>query len=207
MRNHQIGAINRLEKLSIVNWLQKRSSREISNITLTLLMILACVRYLPFRYQGELGEIESYGNNEVFEFAISLPPSLRERRYVYRVMLLREFPALFESVVWLPTGAKVNDRRSLKLRGIEKWRAAASEVLRRSMGKRAILVDNAYFMRSKPVIGYVDEMLHSSDAIYPRFIERELVKGRWDEHVHGADHTGFIGRVLSLEIWLRKLGV
>ena len=45
---------------SIVNWLQKRSLKERSFISLILLFVFACVCYLPFTYQGELGEKDSY---------------------------------------------------------------------------------------------------------------------------------------------------
>lgn len=174
------------------------------------------------RYQGGAihtarthGEIHvPYMDNQLVEFVLSLPDSLRLDRYLYRVMLLRFFPAYYESIPWQYTGVPVNFPTPLeRLRRLpQKARRVFFQYTRKwgwtqykRNDPRYTILDTMRWLREEPTRSFAEHVLFNPQAIYPNYVSREETLDMWQRHQRGENFNRRLVYRMSAEVWFQQL--
>ncbi len=149
-------------------------------------------------------------DNDLIDLLMAIPRGLRADSYIYNRMLLRHFPEYFRRIPWQRTGVSIarsrwvvrasRARRALTRRS-RRWLARAGIAVR----DRDAYCDYSRWLRQEPARHFAESILLDAEALYPHYLPRGEVECAWAAHLAGRDHSEQIGRLLSLEIWLRQL--
>ena len=145
-------------------------------------------------------------DNELLEFTLSIPQSLRAREHVYANMLLSRFPDLFRSIPWQETGVPVTWPLPLATL-FKRARSVSDRALHRvgvGRGHQSYGDYNAW-LRRDPARTLIGGILESKDALYPEYVPRERVMGVWKDLQGGAARGRDAGLYATLEIWLQQV--
>ena len=156
-----------------------------------------------------------FADNELIELMISIPSELRMDYRIYKHMLLYAFPDLFRDIPWQKTGLTIDASKiRYKMKDMSDKISGKSKRIFRKIG---VDVDNikwftgynyhnyAYWIRQDPSRTIIDNILASPSALYPNFIDRELVGQAWSDHKEGRNRTRKIFQYLTFEVWLQQV--
>ncbi len=144
-------------------------------------------------------------DNDFFDLAMTIPQDLRRNSYIYRLMLLKRFPNLFKNIPCLDTGLPIHGKPNLYPKFGTIYKNVIRRVYLRALGRNIFMADYAGFMRVEPGKTFITQLLDSDESEYVKYIGKNLILNKWEKHMSGENWTEFIGRAVSLEIWLRKL--
>jgi asparagine synthase (glutamine-hydrolysing) len=145
-------------------------------------------------------------DNELLEFTLSIPQSMRAREHVYADMLLTHFPELFKNIPWQETGVPITWPLSLATL-FKRGRSVVDRTLHRvgvGHGHRSF-ADYDAWLRRDPARSLIGGILQSKDALYPEYVSRDTVLRVWEELQGGAARGREAGLYATLEIWLQQM--
>jgi asparagine synthase (glutamine-hydrolysing) len=151
-------------------------------------------------------------DNDLLDFAYSLPDSFRYGGALYRHMLLDQLPDLYRKIPYAATGKPIRKPvlTSLPVLAVEAGRTV--DRLRRGARRRVgpprrhrDYHDYPAWIRVRPVVDTITDLLTDPDAMYPDFVDRMRVRDRLERHINGENHAVFLLRVVTMEIWLRQI--
>ncbi|HEU4593786.1 MAG TPA: asparagine synthase-related protein [Pyrinomonadaceae bacterium] len=166
----------------------------------------------PVTVRGFVEERFPFFDNSFVELALAAPDSLKAHNALYRMMLLRTFPEFFERIPWQKTGQPISWPSPDEARASRKSLSELKDVLLHKLSWYGLAsppargyADYPNWMRQEPARSLMKELLLGASALYPEFVPRERVEGALAKHFGGRDRSEFLGRVLTLEVWLRQV--
>jgi asparagine synthase (glutamine-hydrolysing) len=149
-------------------------------------------------------------DNDLIEYAYSLPDRLRFRSRVYNRMLLRTFPEYFKSIPWQSTGVPISYPRALRSFMYRTYRAGhrVSGWLDRfglNYQDSREYTDYSAWIRRDPARSIFEALLLASTALVRRHVQAADIRRAWEEHMSGLDRAARLCRYLTLEIWLQQV--
>jgi asparagine synthase (glutamine-hydrolysing) len=143
-------------------------------------------------------------DHAVIEFAYGLPDSLRFHGKLYRHLLLKSFPEFFRYIPVQRTGLPI----SLPESGTRAWISLQRRLARWCPALRSqagqIYTNYPAWLRVEPGRSFLRELLLYADAIYPEYVNPDLVRGWLDEHDAGVDKSKQLFRIATIEVWLQQ---
>lgn len=146
-----------------------------------------------------------YTDNDLVEFTLRLPPGMRLERWLMKNALVEAFPELAQIPITetgLPLMICARDVLERANRVI-RWHASSAglrwipqEWQRRPYG------DYKLWFRTA-LRDWLEGILLNQHALERDYFHAEYVKRLISEHMGGADHTGTLGALLSIELWHR----
>ena len=162
-------------------------------------------------------------DNQIQEFWYALNCTGEELRGLYHLMLLDRFPAFFKQVSWQKTGRPVSEIAvPLGWRGkLTTLRRRTCAKVRRKVNQNHIVkmlrnpssaanpnrefADYDAWLRQEPARSFITRLLHSPDAFYPEFCNREVTLQDWENHLNGHNLFDRIGTIFTIELWMQQL--
>jgi asparagine synthase (glutamine-hydrolysing) len=149
-------------------------------------------------------------DNELIDFAYSLPDALRYRSHIYNRMLLQTFPGLYHHIPWQATGVPIDWPDwgvgvAKKLRHYHKkaiWNARRLGLL---IQDPESYTDYPRWLRSEPARSFIQQILCGSKALYAEYLPQKPVRALWEAHLSGKDHSTMICRYATFELWLQQV--
>jgi len=144
-------------------------------------------------------------DNDLVDFALTIPPGLRYQRRLITNTFSRDFPTLAQIPI-TETGLPMMDcARDLFLRieGVVRWHLRARGFKRVSYPRHRPYKDYNGWFRSV-LRGWVEETLLNKHALARGYFKPDYVQQLVKEHMAGANHSGKLGAFLSLELWHRQ---
>ncbi len=146
----------------------------------------------------------------LMDFIYGLPDRYRLNGMLYHAMLLREFPACFEAIPWQKTGVAIGAPAWLIAASLFRKRAVSR--LRRELSARGLslapreaFVNYPALLRGPRARRLLERTLLAEKPLCREFIPRRHWRSAVADHLAGrADNHVRIGRLLTLELWLRQ---
>lgn len=164
----------------------------------------------PTSVRGSIEERFPFFDNRFVELALGAPDTLKKGNALYRMMLLKTFPAFFENIPWQKTGAPITWPHPKEARGGRL--AGVKETLRGKLSWYGLAAppsrgyaDYADWIRKEPARSIFRDALLSRSALYPAYVPRAGVEGHLAKHFDGKDRAEILCRFLTFEIWLRRV--
>jgi len=146
-----------------------------------------------------------YTDNDLVEFALRLPPGMRLERWLMKNALAEAFPKLAQIPVTetgLPLMICARDVLERANRVI-RWHASLVGLKWIPQHwQRHPYGDYKLWFRTV-LRDWLEGILMSKRALERDYFDPEYVKRLASEHMSGADHTGTLGALLSIELWHR----
>jgi asparagine synthase (glutamine-hydrolysing) len=148
-------------------------------------------------------------DNKLLEFSYSLSDALRLGGHIYKKMLLRKFPDLFQNIPWQKTGSPIGISDNL-VNFLNLTRRARRKLSRLSGGffrdplSRRDYTDYPSWLRQEPARTVFTALFKNPNSIYPEYLSKSAVQSAWDGHLLGADHADKIFKYATFEIWLQQ---
>ena len=147
-------------------------------------------------------------DNDIIDFILTIPPSLRLNKYIYLKSIIKLFPHL-SNIPWQKTQAPLTTNK-LHLKAKNKFRRTKRR-LNRLIGR----IDNEYprdyadypnWMRTDNKLKeYIINILLDERTLARSYFNQEYVKKIIDLHMNGeTDYSELIGRLLTFELWNRQ---
>lgn len=164
----------------------------------------------PTVVRSHIEERFPFFDNNFLELALAAPEDYKKNNRIYRMMLLKTFPSFFRNIPWQRTGSPIkwpNRREGFEKRILTKKNrvldvlSACGLLSRTNRG----YADYANWVRQEPARTIFQDMLGNPSALYTQFISRERVMSCLAGHFGGRDHSEYLGRILTLEIWLQQV--
>jgi asparagine synthase (glutamine-hydrolysing) len=163
----------------------------------------------PVHLMTVIHDRQPFLDNDLLELVYSLPDRERFRNRLYSRMLLRTFPAYFRTIPWQKTGVPISYPQALQ-RGVPALRRRLRALVPPAVvGRFRMLAPDGYtdypsWLRAEPAWSLSSTLLCDDDAAHLEFVPRGTAPRLLEEHWTGLDHAEAIGRLLTLEIWLRQ---
>lgn len=148
-------------------------------------------------------------DNDLIEFNYSLPDSYRFNSYIYKKMLLNEFPDLFNTIPWSKTGVPIGHSAALET-VYSSLRMGKHKIIRQ-LSRIGINYETpndytnyAKWMRIEPAKKIIKEILLNKNAIYRNYIDHD-VASLLEEHFNGRNREYQISKYLTFELWLQQV--
>ncbi|MBF5042764.1 hypothetical protein FGE12_10170 [Aggregicoccus sp. 17bor-14] len=149
-------------------------------------------------------------DNRLMELAYALPRPLLSNSRVYRRMLLRHFPEYFRSIPWQNTGLPIGwpGVVTRPLRFVGRVRGRLRRELGRITGQQVSLqayTDYPTWIRQAPARELFERLLAHPEALHAQYVSADTVRARLAAHFGGEDHSEYLCRVATLEVWLQQV--
>ncbi len=150
-------------------------------------------------------------DNQLMEFTISIPESMRKKSYIYNKMLLHKYPEYFQSIPWQNTGYAIGSStyKKFTIRFLNSFKRQYRNRLSIMTGVEYNnpnrYTDYPRWIRQEPAISFFKEVLKSSLSLYPEFIDKTKVLSELEQHISGSDFSDNLCRYLTFEIWLQQV--
>ncbi|MFC1586342.1 asparagine synthase-related protein [Fibrobacterota bacterium] len=164
-------------------------------------------RLVNLGIQGSSKTVEQrkpFMSNEIIEFIYSLPDDYRLNGRLYHSALLTVFPGWFEKIPWQKTGIPISQK-------LTKFHKSWNK-LKRVPVKLGWLEDLIEFhdypkwMSGSGTRSLFQKILDPKTAMYPEFVDDEVITIFFKpDFYYNKKHTGLIGRILTLEVWLQQV--
>ena len=148
-----------------------------------------------------------FGDKDLVEYCMSLPPGLRVNRYLFTEAFVRYFQDLAK-IPWTKTLRPLMPcARSLRLEAEDqiRWQLRSRLHLQRIPPYRRYrsYVDYDTWMRTS-LRGWVEETLLTEPSLERGYFNPQYVRELVNSHMAGEDHSDKLGMLLSLELWHRE---
>lgn len=145
-------------------------------------------------------------DNRLIEFAYSLPDRLRANSHVYNKMLLQFYPKFFRDIPWQRTGLPIGSSAlRIELRRIQRAIKRRVATRLRNSSYRYNYTDYPRWIREEPACSFFQKILRSEGAMYGEYLDQQHVQASLESHMQGADHSRYLCRCLTLELWLQQV--
>ncbi len=152
----------------------------------------------------------TFFENNLLEFTLSIPVSLRKNSYIYKRMLLNFFPTYFKHIPWQRSEKPIRSDKSRLLVMREQILHFLRRVLRKlnRLGIPIPVTQRNYtnydhWMRQEP--DQFMQVLFNKNVIYPDYVSPDIVKELWEMHMAGVNLAEKIGLYATFEIWLQQV--
>jgi Asparagine synthase (glutamine-hydrolyzing) len=149
-------------------------------------------------------------DNALIELSMSLPDSLRAKSYIYKKILLYNYPEYFRTIPWQKSGVPISySDNAQKILSFGK--RASSRILRKANSFGLPVHDRRNFTSQRertvqePGRSFFAKLFTDKNACYPEYLDREQVLKTWDLHLAGKDAVDMINRYATIEIWLKQV--
>lgn len=162
--------------------------------------------------QTKLENRKPFFDNDFIEFVYSLPNEIRSNSYIYNKMLLKFFPATFNSISWQKTGIPIGASKNIA-RGYRLYRGCRflTNSLLRKISLPPIFKDNMNYtdynnwMRdNKELRKYIYDTLLSEKSMNRGYFNPDFLTKLIDDHMTGkTNHAQILGLFLTFELFNR----
>jgi asparagine synthase (glutamine-hydrolysing) len=140
---------------------------------------------------------------DFYNLSMSIPEKLRRDSYIYRCMLLERFPKLFRDIPALSTGLPINNNISSATHVA--WSNFLRKLFLKIRRKHIYIADYSNYIRVDPGRSFVKNILFNKDSEFKYYLDSNLVQTKFNQHMSGDNHLDFLGKVISLELWLQYI--
>jgi len=145
-------------------------------------------------------------DNKLIELAYSLPDSYRFNSYIYKEMLLRQYPGFYKNIPWQRTGMPIGlSNFSSFLVSFNKKTIRRLSAIGLQSNSRNNYTDYPKWIREEPAKSFFQQILSSLEALYRKYIPYEQVISDLNDHFGGKDRSVNLCRYLTFEIWLQQV--
>ncbi|MHB8163121.1 MAG: asparagine synthase-related protein [Methanoregula sp.] len=149
-------------------------------------------------------------DNELIEFTYSLPDKFRYNHYIYNKMLLKKFPVFFQTIPWQKTGYPITySGTSLKILSYYKilsnFIVCFMQKFGFKYGDSREYTNYPEWIRQDPAKQFFISVLLDNNALYSKYISKESVITKLNEHFEGKNHAEDLCGYLTFEIWLQQV--
>jgi asparagine synthase (glutamine-hydrolysing) len=146
-----------------------------------------------------------FADNDLLAFSMTIPPGLQQNRYLIHTAISRAFPALAKVPSTLTGLPMLSNFREIFIRSgnLLRW-----HLYNRGLSKHAGRVRRPYkdytnWFRTilRP---WVEETLLNDHALQRGYFQPDAVRTLVADHMNGANHTGRIGALMTLELWHKQ---
>lgn len=153
---------------------------------------------------------QPFYDNELIDFIYSLPDAVRHKNHIYRLMLIRRFPAYFKRIPWQETGVPLGWPHNLanaaqRARRLKNRMAREANRLGAHFSINLAYTDYGKWIRTEPALSLFRSLLLDEDSLHKQYIPPEQVKRELDLHLGGADRSERLCRYLTLELFLKQV--
>jgi hypothetical protein len=148
--------------------------------------------------------------NSLIELMLSIPDNMRKDSYIYKRMLLKNFPDYFTAIPWQKTGVPISLPHAVT-KAFSFLRRAESKVCRFAYQYGIPIRDTIHTVNRRqrtvtlPGKPFLSNLFNSKNALYPEYVPKERVTATWNRHMSGKDATTMINRYATFEIWLQQV--
>jgi asparagine synthase (glutamine-hydrolysing) len=149
-------------------------------------------------------------DNSLIELTMSIPNQLRKGSFLYKKILLHNFPDYFRAIPWQKTGVPISC--PLFVTNISSFcKRAKSKMAQLAYCHGIPIRDSMHTVNQRrrtvtePGRTFLSNLFTSHNALYPEYIKKERVLSAWEQHLRGKDATTLINRYATIEIWLRQV--
>lgn len=160
--------------------------------------------------QTKLENRKPFFDNDFIEFVYSLPNEIRSNSYIYNKMLIKFFPATFNSIPWQKTGMPICTSPII-VRGRSLYNGGKSLINRllRKLSLSPLFKDNMNYtdynnwMRdNKEIKKYIYNILLSEKSMNRGYFNNDFLKKLIENHISGkTDHAQMLGLFLTFELF------
>jgi asparagine synthase (glutamine-hydrolysing) len=149
-------------------------------------------------------------DNTLIELSLSLPDSLRAKSYIYKKILLHNYPEFFRDIPWQKSGAPIS-YPDYAQKIISFGKRASSRILRKAKSLGLPVHDRRNFASQRertirePGLSFFNKLFTHKNAYYPAYLDRAKVLKTWDLYKSGKDAIDMINRYATIEIWLQQV--
>jgi asparagine synthase (glutamine-hydrolysing) len=183
-----------------------------------------CVRFVSAGsdlLSHKLNSLKPFIDNDLLEYAYSLPDGYRANSKLYNAMLLKYYPDYFSTVIWQKTGKVIgsevevvrapNTILSLRQFFVKILKGGPLESIARKLyrvlsGKRNYAVYEDW-LRQPEFREYIDTILLAEKSFAHKLLGKEQVEAIVKNYFNGKANVQIdvIGSLLTMEIYLLKL--
>ncbi len=184
--------------MSVVEKIHNRGRRFINGGTIFIEVLLA--------------NRNPFFDNDLMEFILSIPESLRKNSYIYNKMLLKFFPDYYEAIPWHKTGISINWHPSI-VKLIKSIKQLKRGLLHRICERVGIQYLSSYYycdysnwIRNEPARNIFRSFLLDKDALYTQYLPVDKVRKQIELHLnYEKNYAMELCRYLTFEIWLKQV--
>lgn len=149
-------------------------------------------------------------DNSLIELIMSIPEKMRKDSYLYKKILLYNFPDYFKAIPWQKSGVPISCPHVVT-KVCAFARRAESTLFRLAYQHGIPIRDtiNPVNRRKRTVTvpgrAFLSNLFTPQNALYPEYIQKEHVISTWKHHLSGKDATTMINRYATFEIWLQQV--
>jgi asparagine synthase (glutamine-hydrolysing) len=143
-------------------------------------------------------------DKDFVEFALTVPPGLRQNKSYYRKAFAQAFPSLAKipyEVTGLPLISCFRDLR-IRLNQLVRWHLQAAGLKWIPASRKHPYADYNSWMRTV-LRGWVEETLLNKHALERGYFRPDYIRNLVAEHMAGANHARKLGILITLELWHR----
>jgi asparagine synthase (glutamine-hydrolysing) len=148
-------------------------------------------------------------DNSLIELTMSIHENVRKDSFLYKKILLHNFPDYFRSIPWQKTGVPIS-YPSFVTKMCSLRTRAKSTMARMAYRHGIPMKDPSHTVNKRgrtvnaPGRAFLSNLFSSNTALYPEFIDKKLVLSTWQQHLRGKDALELINRYATIEIWLQQ---
>lgn len=146
-----------------------------------------------------------FADNDLLEFSMTIPPGLQQNRRLVRNAMINAFPELAK-VPSTDTGLPMlaNFREIFTRSGnLLRWHLHKRGLSKHAGRVRRPYKDYTNWFRTV-LRSWVEETLLNDHALQRGYFNPDTVRSMVNEHMNGANHTGRIGALLTIELWHKQ---
>jgi asparagine synthetase B (glutamine-hydrolysing) len=148
-------------------------------------------------------------DNALVELTMSIPEALRKGSFIYKRILLQNFPQYFHAIPWQKTGLPISFPPFAEKIALF-CKRAKSKAARAAYRHGIPIQDSMHTVNKRrrtvaePGRTFLWKLFVSQNALYPDYVNKDLVLSTWKRHLRGQDATAIVNRYATFEIWLRQ---
>jgi asparagine synthase (glutamine-hydrolysing) len=146
-----------------------------------------------------------FADNDLLAFSMTIPPGLQQNRYLIHTAIGRAFPALAKVPSTLTGLPMLSNFREIFIRSgnLLRWHLHSRGLSQHAGRVRRPYKDYTNWFRTllRP---WVEETLLNDHALQRGYFRPDAVRTLVADHMNGANHTGRIGALMTLELWHKQ---
>ena len=147
-------------------------------------------------------------DNELNEFILSIPRSLRANAKLYHKMLLSNYPEYFRNIPNANTGCAISIPNII-IAPYQFSRRLSRGIYKRYQifsAPNSLMHDYTMWIKKQPAKSIFQEILLSKSALYAKYLPQNICESILADHLAGkSENSAFLCRILTFEIWLQQV--
>ena len=160
---------------------------------------------------SQLIQRKPFFDNNMFDYIVSIPETLRRNSYIYNKMLLSTFPQYFLNIPWQKTSCPISYPNAfiktitLKNRVVGRLKREAGRIGTKNKNLRNY-TNYVEWIRNEPARSFFEKVLFAKNSIYSEYIDNIKIQSHLKDHLQGkANHHDELCLALTFEIWLQQI--